>query len=136
MRLPWAYGDGLTRAQWNGASIDIDFGGAALDMEQQVPFAMGVRHHRAIHGVEADAAECAMEHGHSFTQTSSQGHSVDAIYHKYIRLRLRGKQPRVRCAKCAQTATARFHQAMPRRGAGNKETQGYRRSWPFRGGVM
>jgi hypothetical protein len=35
-------------------------------MKQKVSFAMRVRHHRAIHGVEADAAERAMEHGHSF----------------------------------------------------------------------
>jgi hypothetical protein len=36
-------------------------------MKQQVSFTMRVRHHRAIHGVEADAPECAMDHGHSFT---------------------------------------------------------------------
>jgi len=67
MRLPWVHGDGPIRTYRYGASIDMDFASVALDMKQQVSFAMRLRHHCAIHGVKADAPECAVEHGHSLT---------------------------------------------------------------------
>jgi hypothetical protein len=42
-------------------------------MEQQVPFTVRMRHHRAIHGVKAGTSECAVDHGHSFTHSPPVG---------------------------------------------------------------
>jgi hypothetical protein len=79
--------------QWYRAAVDIDFARRTLDVEEQVSFAMGVRHHRAVHGVEANTPERAVEHGHSFTHASSRPVFFILLYNQdYIALPLTSKQ--------------------------------------------
>jgi hypothetical protein len=62
---------------------------------------MCVRHHRAVHGIKADAPERAMEHGNSFTHRPPIGILLVLFGCDYIGLYLRGKWSQSRRAKCA-----------------------------------
>ena len=98
--LPRVYSNSPAGADRYGAAINDDFARAALYVEEQMPFAVCVRHHRAVHGIQADASERAMTHCNCFTHRTPIGAPSALVDRDYTGLNERGKLTHNRPKQC------------------------------------